>query len=42
MSRDSQALIVDKIIVRYEGRAKKTTTVLNKPSLTGFKVWGVV
>jgi hypothetical protein len=29
---------VDKIIVGYEGRAKETTIVPNKPTLTGFKV----
>jgi hypothetical protein len=33
-------LAVDEIIVRYEGRAKETTTVPNKPTLIGFKVWG--
>ena len=27
-------------MVRYEGRAKETTTVPNKPTPTGFKVWG--
>jgi hypothetical protein len=31
---------VDEIIVRFEGRAKETTTVPNKPTPTGFKVWG--
>ena len=35
-------LAVDEIIVRFEGRAKETTTVPNKPTLTGFKVWGTV
>jgi hypothetical protein len=34
-------LVVDEIIVRYEGRARETTIVPNKPTLTGFKVWGV-
>jgi hypothetical protein len=33
-------LVVDEIIVRFEGRAKETTTVPNKPTPTGFKVWG--
>jgi hypothetical protein len=33
-------LAIDEIIVRYEGRAKETTTVPNKPPPTGFKVWG--
>jgi hypothetical protein len=28
-------------MVRYEGRAKETTTVPNKPIPTGFKVWAV-
>jgi hypothetical protein len=28
-------------MVRYEGRARETTTVPNKPIPTGFKVWGV-
>jgi hypothetical protein len=32
---------VDEIIVRYEGRAKETTTVPTKPTPTGYKVWGV-
>lgn len=34
-------LAVDEIIVRFEGRAKETTTVPNKPTPTGFKVWGI-
>ncbi len=33
-------MAVDEIMVRYKGRAKETTTVLNKPIPTGFKVWG--
>jgi Transposase IS4 len=32
-------LAVDEIIVRYEGRARETTTVPGKPTPTGFKVW---
>ncbi len=32
---------MDKIIVRYEGRAKEIIIVPNKPTPTGFKVWGV-
>jgi transposase IS4-like protein len=36
-----KTLAVDEIIVRYEGHAKETTTVPNKPTPTGFKVWGV-
>jgi hypothetical protein len=31
---------VDEIIVRFKGRAKEATTVPNKPTPTGFKVWG--
>jgi hypothetical protein len=31
-------LAVDEIIVRYEGRAKETIIVPNKPTPTGFKV----
>jgi hypothetical protein len=34
-------LAVDEIIVRFEGRSKETTTVPNKPTPTGYKVWGV-
>jgi hypothetical protein len=34
-------IAVDEIIVRYEGRAKETITVLTKLTPTGFKVWGV-
>ncbi len=33
-------LAVNEIIVRFEGRSKETTTILNKPTPTGFKVWG--
>jgi hypothetical protein len=33
-------LAVDEIIVVFEGRAKETTTVPNKPTPTEFKVWG--
>jgi hypothetical protein len=32
-------LAVDEIMVRFEGRAKETTTVPGKPTPTGFKVW---
>jgi hypothetical protein len=32
---------VDEIIIRFEGRSKETTIVLNKPTPTGYKVWGV-
>ena len=28
------------MIVRFEGRSKYITTVLNKPTPTGYKVWG--
>jgi hypothetical protein len=38
--KPGQELVVDEIIIRYEGRAKETTTVPNKPTPTGFKVWG--
>jgi hypothetical protein len=31
---------VDEIIVRFEGRSKETTIVLNKLILIGYKVWG--
>ena len=31
---------MDEIIVRFEGRSKETTTVPNKPTPTGYKVWG--
>jgi hypothetical protein len=33
-------LAVDEIIIRFEGRLKETTTILNKPIPTGYKVWG--
>jgi hypothetical protein len=33
-------LAVDEIIVRFEGRSKEITTVPNKPTPTGYKVWG--
>jgi hypothetical protein len=33
-------LAVDEIIVRFEGRSKETTTVPNKPTPTGYKIWG--
>jgi hypothetical protein len=36
--KPGQALAVDEIIVRYEGRAKEAITVLNKPIPIGFKV----
>jgi hypothetical protein len=32
-------LAVNEIIIRFEGRAKEITTVPNKPTPTGFKVW---
>lgn len=34
-------MAVDEIIVRFEGHAKEATTVPNKPTPTGFKVWAV-
>ena len=34
-------LAVDEVIARYEGHAKETTTIPNKPTPTGFKVWAV-
>lgn len=34
-------VVVDEIIIRYEGRAKQTTTIPNKPTPTGFKVWAI-
>jgi len=38
--RPGRDLVVDEIIVRFEGRSKETTTVPNKPTPTGYKVWG--
>jgi hypothetical protein len=35
--KPGQDLAVEESIIRYEGRAKETTTVPNKPTLTGFK-----
>jgi hypothetical protein len=35
-----QELAIDEIIVRFEGRSNKTTTVPGKPTPTGYKVWG--
>jgi hypothetical protein len=32
---------MDKIIIRFLSRVSEITTVLNKPTLTGFKVWAV-
>jgi hypothetical protein len=34
-------LAVDEIIIRFEGRVKEITTIPNKPTPTGFKVWGI-
>ncbi|PMD59784.1 pea pathogenicity protein, partial [Hyaloscypha bicolor E] len=34
-------LVVNEIIIRFEGRLKEITTVSNKPIPTGYKVWGV-
>jgi hypothetical protein len=31
---------VDEIIIRFEGRSKEITTIPNKPTPTGYKVWG--
>jgi hypothetical protein len=31
---------VDEIIIRFEGRSKEITTIPNKPTSTGYKVWG--
>ena len=33
-------LVVDEIIIRFEGRSKEITTIPNKPIPTGYKVWG--
>ena len=33
-------MAIDEIIVRFEGRSKETTIVLNKPIPIGYKVWG--
>ena len=38
--KPGRGLAVDEIIVRFEGRSKETTTILNKPIPTGYKVWG--
>ena len=38
--KPGQDLAIDEIIVRFEGRSKETTTVPNKPTPTGYKVWG--
>ena len=38
--KPGQDLPVDEIMVRFEGRSKETTTVPNKPTPTGYKVWG--
>jgi Transposase IS4 len=32
-------LVVDKIIVRFKGQLKETTTIPNKPTPTGYKIW---
>jgi hypothetical protein len=34
-------LAVDEVIARYEGHAKETTTIPNKPTPTGFKIWSI-
>ncbi|CZT44247.1 uncharacterized protein RSE6_04384 [Rhynchosporium secalis] len=34
-------IAVDEMMIRYEGRAKETTTIPGKPTPTGYKVWGV-
>ncbi len=39
--KPGKTLAVDEIIVRYKGRQTETTTVPNKPTPTGFKVWAV-
>lgn len=39
--RPGRDLAVDEMMIRFEGRAKETTTVPNKPTPTGFKVWGI-
>jgi hypothetical protein len=31
-------MFVDKAIIGFEGNTKEATTILNKPTLTGFKV----
>jgi hypothetical protein len=33
-------LAIDKIIVRFKGQSKEITTVPNKPTPTGYKIWG--
>lgn len=34
-------IAVDEMIVRYEGRSHQVTTVPNKPTPTGVKIWGL-
>ncbi|KAF8846478.1 hypothetical protein BDZ45DRAFT_812295 [Acephala macrosclerotiorum] len=34
-------LAIEGMVVRFEGRAKETITVPNKPTPTGYKIWGV-
>jgi hypothetical protein len=31
-------MLVNKAIISFKGKAKKATTILNKPTLIGFKV----
>jgi hypothetical protein len=34
-------MLVDKVMISFERKAKKATTIPNKPMLTRFKVWCV-
>jgi len=38
--KPGQTIVVDEIIVPFEGRAKETTTIPNKPTPIDFRVWG--
>jgi hypothetical protein len=38
--KPGQDLVINKIIVRFEGRSKETTIIPTKPIPTGYKVWG--
>jgi hypothetical protein len=37
--KPGQDLAVNKIIIRFEGQLKKTTTIPNKPIPIGYKIW---
>src|SRR5207247_11290170 len=35
-------VVVDECVIGYTGQSKLKTTILNKPTPTGFKVWAIV